>query len=109
MSEQPSSKIQLNDPKAERQWATSGTGEEFECVHLSYAWELWAEIERLRETIEVNVESWKECGEENRRLRAALEKIAKWYPSKMSPAGDLAREILRPADETSAATPGSGE
>jgi hypothetical protein len=45
---------------------------------------------------------WK-AADEIERLRAALEKIAKWYPSKMSPAGDLAREVLRPADETTPA------
>lgn len=54
----------MEDFKKEVIWAESTTGEDFQCVHVDYAREMRAEIERLRA--------------ENADLRGALESCSSW-------------------------------
>lgn len=60
-------------------WARSTTGEDFQCVHVDYAREMAAEIDRLAAT----QDAWHgrcvvidELQDENDRLRAALKPFA---------------------------------
>lgn len=68
--------------KDEIMWAVSGTGEDFQCVHVDFAREQQAEIERLRAANEHNEKAVHSCNQKISELelwnREYREQIAFW-------------------------------
>lgn len=126
--ERPPSK-QRNDPKAEKMRA-GDLQHNIPVVHIDYAWELWAEIERLSRLWELakpNLDLLADTQRSEARLRAALTSLANEVDGMMSlanhpmrfAAGNTnvecllnrlheAREALGAAHETPAVRPDAG-
>lgn len=52
----------MADFDSEVMWATAGTGEDFQCVHVDFAREQQAEIERLQAALDVAAETFAGIG-----------------------------------------------